>query len=197
MKKVLFIGLLFGFISCENDQSADQTESQKKVQTDSQKSVNEPIEQAPLNKDSLVKNLDQYRSVIESSVDTPIEISSSELRAKTKQKWQKLHFYALNGEVVRIKTYPYPETSDRTEEFYLKDNQLVLAVIEDHGNGERGKLKNEIDKLYYFSDGEVIQEHAHDIESEFSVRNSDGEELLSEVNEYLKIYKENPANTSK
>jgi hypothetical protein len=42
--------------------------------------------------------------LIESSADTSIETSSFELRAKTKRKCKKTHFYALNGEVERIKT---------------------------------------------------------------------------------------------
>lgn len=65
-----------------------------------------------------------------------------------------------------------------------------MAVIEDNGSGERGKVAETIDKMYYFHNEEVILEKSNELEKEYSIRNSDAEELLKEVNEYLEIFKE-------
>ena len=138
--------------------------------------------------DALVASIDQKRTEIENSIQEPMEVNTSELREKTKQKWQKIHFYAKDGNVIRIKTYPHEGVSQRTEEFYLDGQTLILAVIEDNGAGEKGKTEEEIDKLYYFHEGEIIKEVHSSNEAEYGFKNSDGEELLSEVNEYLEIY---------
>ena len=63
-----------------------------------------------------------------------------------------------------------------------------MAVIEDNGAGERGKAKEEIDKLYYYHNGEFLKEVNKETKSEYAIKKSDAEELLSEVKEYLEIY---------
>ncbi|MGM0477668.1 MAG: hypothetical protein ACQERC_00470 [Bacteroidota bacterium] len=47
-----------------------------------------------------------------------------------------------------------------------------------------------LDKLYYFYDDKVIAEISRTGEPENSVNHSDGEKLLAEVNEYIKIVEE-------
>lgn len=145
-------------------------------------------EQPSLNIDSLVKSINEERTSIENELGEPMEITTAELKEKIKQKWSKIEFYNKDDNVVRIKTYPYPGISKRTEEFYLKDRALILAVIEDDGSGDRGKSNDEIDKMYYFHDNELIYEMNELTEKEYSIRESDAEELFSEVSEYLNIY---------
>lgn len=135
-----------------------------------------------------VAHIDELRTAIESNLGAPIEVSTAGLRAKTSQKWEKIHFYTgSNGEIVRIKTYPYA-TSKRTEEFYFDNGSLALAVIEDDGSGPKGKATDQMDKLYYFHSDEVIQEIRKNEEAEHGVRDSDGEELLAEAQEYLQLF---------
>ena len=93
-----------------------------------------------------------------------------------------------DNQVVKVKTYPYTEISKRTEEFYTNEDGLVLAVIEDNGDGEKGKPNDEIDKMYYFDSGNLIKEVSSQKEDEHSIKASDAEELLSEFNEYIEIY---------
>jgi len=57
--------------------------------------------------------------------------------------------------MVRINTYQYDKISNRTEEFYLRNGELFLAIIKNNGEGERGKPMEEVDKLYFFSNGEL------------------------------------------
>ncbi|MEM9328451.1 MAG: hypothetical protein AAGA85_22475 [Bacteroidota bacterium] len=139
---------------------------------------------------AVVATIDGKRAQIELGADTPVVIETTDLRPKVKQKWKTLHFYLKGDQVVRIKTYPYPEISARTEEFYLDAGQPILAVIEDNGTGERGKSEEEIDKMYYFHKGEVIKEVQSKEEGEYAIKASDGEELLAEVAEYLDIFAE-------
>jgi hypothetical protein len=139
--------------------------------------------------EALIKTIDKQRTAIEGNLGEATELKTDSLRAKIKQKWSKIDYYTnQEGAVVRIKTYPHAEVSKRTEEFYLADGSLILAVIEDNGEGERGKEKESIDKMYYFNEGEMIKEIAAEGESEYSIKNLDAEELQAEVQEYLDLF---------
>lgn len=189
---VAIIAVTIFTLGCEeNKETLENTAKISNDETITQEAENEEHNTQTEDVESIIASIDSHRIIVENEIDNPLEITSDALREKTKQKWGKIHFYVKDGAVVRIKTYPHETVSERTEEFYLMDNQLVLAVIEDHGLGERGKEQEEIDKLYYFDNEEVIKEISSDKESEFGVKNSDGEELLSEVKEYLKVYEEN------
>jgi len=138
-----------------------------------------------------VAAIDQSRESIETAVESiePMEISTEGLREQIKQKWRKIHFYAKDGNVIRIKTYPYSEISKRTEEFYFENGNLVLAVIEDDGDGAmHGREKAEMSKMYYFKNGKLIHEVNNTTEEETTIRQSDGERLLQEAKEYMEIY---------
>lgn len=140
--------------------------------------------------ETLIKEIDEKRRVIEENLGEATVLKTDSLRAKIKQKWSKIDYYINQaGAVVRIKTYPHAEVSKRTEEFYLAEGSLILAVIEDNGEGERGKEKESIDKMYYFNAGEMIKEIATEGESEYSIKNLDAEELQAEVQEYLDLFK--------
>lgn len=182
MKKVLF---LLTVISLATMFGCNQpsTETTTATATDT-KTVTEPV----VNTDSIVSLINTKRKNIEDSLGEPIIIETSNLREKIKQKWQKIHFYTSDNNVVRIKTYPYPSVTKRTEEFYLENNMPILVVIEDDGSGERGKQGEQIDKLYYFDNGQVIKEVSSGKETEYTVKDSDAEELLSELKEYLEIF---------
>lgn len=170
-------------------QVTEKSEQENQKNDDSVSASEEVKEEASLNVDSLLTAIDNYRDKVEMDISDPIEISTEDLRAKIQQKWDRIHFYELNGELVRIKTYPHEEITERTEEFYVKDGQLSLVVIEDDGSGERGKTEGDFDKAYYFHNNEAIKEKKDGEESEFSVKDGDSEELLAEFKEYMEIYR--------
>lgn len=149
--------------------------------------IEEEIVEEVVNYDQELALINERRAAIEANIAEPVSISTENATAKIKQKWSNIHYYFLNNELVRIKTYPHEGISERTEEFYLENGQLILAVIEDEGSGERGKSEEAIDKMYYFMNGEVIKEVKND-EAEYGLRNSDGEELLSEMKAYVDYY---------
>ena len=184
-KNKIIAGLLIATIGLSGCKSNESKENQE-VKTDPQKEVSSPTLADPM---ISVEEIDKMRTAIESLQLDPIEISTSGLREKTRQKWSKIHIYAQNDIVVRVKTYPHPEISKRTEEFYANKDGLLLVVIEDDGEGPKGKPKNELDKMYYFNNGELINESKKAEASEYTVKESDAEELLSEFKEYLEIYK--------
>jgi hypothetical protein len=182
-KKTIIIGLLtasLGIVSC-NSNIEDKTEIQSSEQTTKTEATSES--------QISLEDIDKLRTEIESLDVKPIEISTANLREKIKQKWSKIHFYVVDDIVMKVKTYPYTEISKRTEEFYANKEGLKLVVIEDNGEGEKGKPKDQLDKMYYFSSGKLIKEVNNQKESEYTVKESDAEELLSEFNEYLDIYK--------
>lgn len=171
--------------SCQqNDNARDEYAHEETINQ-----VEEALTETPvLDLDSFVNFVNENRAKIENAVAVPVEIATESLRAKISQKWEKIHFYLLEGEVVRIKTYPYQNISARTEEFYLSEGALILAVVEDNGESDRGKSLEEFDKAYYFYQGEIVKEIHSENENEYGIKDSDGEELLSEVQEYLDIY---------
>lgn len=186
MKKVSLFLLALSFIGLQSCQNSNPTET-----TDDEGSeemvVEEVIEGPALDLEAEVAKIDALREEIEawSKANAGEEISTENMRAKVKQKWSKIHVYRnAAGEVVRIKTYPYAEISARTEEFYFQGGNLVLAAVEDNGLAEG---EENFDKLYYYKDGEPIHEVKGNDEPEYSIKESDAEELMQEANEYLKM----------
>jgi hypothetical protein len=195
MKNIHLLLIVFTIVicsSCENVQvekeiSQDSTQEQKIEES-------ENAEVKSVDVDSLVAAIDTKRAEIENSASDPVAVSTSDLKEKIKQKWDKIHYYTIDGKLVRIKTYPHENITNRTEEFYLENDELLLAVIEDDGTGERGKSTEDIDKLYYFADGELIHEIHKSEEREYSLRKSDAEELQTEVREYIDIFNSQTGN---
>ena len=197
MKKefIAFVALL-AMTACNNtSQSSEAQETSPTEQQDESSMTDESMEEeVKADYSAEVASIDQSRESIETAAEsiTPVEVSTNELREQIKQKWKKIHFYAKDGKVIRVKTYPYNEISKRTEEFYFENGQLILAVIEDDGDGAmHGREKAEMSKMYYYKDGKQIYEVNNTSEEETSIRHSDGERLLQEAEEYLEVYDTN------
>jgi len=184
-KKPIVLGLMFAALSITSCTSNEEPNAETQKETTQDEAPGDSIPINPLS----VEKIDVVRAEIEAMNLEPIEMSTEKLRAKTKQKWKKLHFYAENGLVRKVKTYPHDATSKRTEEFYTFEGYLILVVIEDDGEGTKGKAKSDIDKMYYFSQGKLIQELNKEEKSEYTVRESAAKELISEYNEYIELYK--------
>jgi hypothetical protein len=173
-------------VSCT--QPAEKPEATEPENIEQTSETDEAEIDAAIDVDAEVAKIDAERTAIEALEISPVEVSTENLRSKIKQKWSKIHFYAVDGELVRVKTYPHAGISMRTEEFYLSNGELVLVTIEDNGEGERGKAAELIDKMYYYLNGELIREKKANEEAEYGIRNSDGEELMQELNEYKTIF---------
>lgn len=175
--------MLMGCNSSKQEQAATPASEPAAV-------VQEDTVSAEADRAALMEQIDRKREAIEALTVQPVEVSTASLREKVKQKWSKIHFYLQNNQVVRIKTYPYAQISKRTEEFYADSLGLMLVVTADRGGAEKNEPKAELDKLYYYQNGQFIGEQKNSSEKEFNLKNSDAEELLTEFQEYLDIYQQ-------
>lgn len=195
-KTILYFGafslLSFSLISCSTESKKEEKASEDKSEKVQDNATEEmKSEEATLSEeevDQLIAEINTKRKEIESGRFDQKEVSTGEMRAKVNQKWEKIHFYSKDGVVYRIKSYPHASVSKRTEEFYFDKGKLILAIVEDDGSGEKGKAEEELDKMYYYHNDEVIHEYKSEAEKEYSIKSSDGEELLQEAAEYLDVY---------
>lgn len=195
MKKIILSGLVLAAVltSCDNSKKTTDTaitDSAVVVETIVETVVETENEMSDEQKQEMVQKIDAQKAEIETKIKDvkPTELKTTALREQLKQKWEKLHFYTnAEGQVIRVKTYPYDKVSKRTEEFYFQDGKLILAVIEDDGTGEAGKEKEKLNKLYYFNEEKPFHEINNSGETEYSIKESDAERLLEEANEYLKL----------
>ena len=186
----LILALALGAIiyGCGDTQKkSDRSEGDEQATTIDEKSEKSTMD-TEVDLRSLIKSIDNTRDAIEKHTGDPIVMTTESLREKIKQKWEKIHFYTIEGQLVRVKTYPHATITDRTEEFYLDNEELILVVIEDNGLGDRGKSKDQLDRLYYFQNGELVMEQNRENDPEYTMRASDAEELLTELMEYMEIY---------
>ena len=170
LMSVLFSGLAWFSVACaESDEFKGSAEEREK----------------------LVAEITQQRMAIEARKSTlkQQEVSTAKLNERIKQKWSKIHFYSENGELVRVKTYPHPGISTRTEEFYYQDGDLIFAYIEDDGTTEDETGGAHQDgKEYYYHKGQFVEEKNMSGEKEYSIRHSDEERLEAEATEYQDIF---------
>ena len=140
---------------------------------------------------NLVNEIDKIKNKIELDKNKfkQIEVSTKDLRSQIKQKWSKIHFYLDGNDVVRVKTYPYEQISERTEEFYFNNSKLIFAIIKDDGDKNQGEDEKLKSKMYYFKDGKLVKEINNSEEKEYEIRRSDSERLLEEADEYLLLIK--------
>lgn len=199
MKKIIFSGLVLAaaLTSCNNaNKTTDTATTDTAVVVETP--VTEPVEETETamsdeQKQEIVQKIDTQKAEIETQIKAlkPTEIKTEGLREQVKQKWEKIHFYTnAEGQIIRVKTYPYDKISKRTEEFYFQDGKLILAVIEDDGTGEAGKEKEKLNKLYYFNEEKPLHEINNSGETEYSIKESHAERLMEEANEYVKLYAE-------
>ena len=190
MKKQLIIaGMAVVLLSCgQNNKGAKGTGDENAGANITPKE--EAAVTPKLNADSLVKLIDDERARIEDNLKSMQRktLPTKDLRAQIKQKWSKIDFYTENGQVVRIKSYPYEKISQRTEEFYFQKGKLILAFIEDEGLKSKGKAKDRFGKSYYYYGDEQIKEDNPTSEKEMTIRHSDSERLLQEAREYLDLF---------
>lgn len=176
---------LFLITACSPQPEVDTDENLGQAQED--KTLTEAPRQLDTN--LLINTIDNKRLEIENQLDQidRVVIETDSLRAKIRQKWARIHYYLIDGKVVRIKTYPHVGISTRTEEFYFNEGDLILVTVEDDGLGKRGKEKGMIDKMFYFHDGLFLTEYSSSKEREYQIKESESQELLQEAGEYLEI----------
>lgn len=190
-KSTLAILIISIFLISCSQTSSDQsnTSGDKEISANQPEEVVEE-EAVEIDIDQLIADIDSIRSHAETNIGEPIRLQTTELRAKINQKWAHIDYYTVEDQLVRIKTHPHSSISERTEEFYFSQGNLVLVVIEDNGNGNKGKSKDELDKLYYYHNDSPIKEVNKGTETEYNFKESDAEELLTEAKEYMALFED-------
>lgn len=183
MRFIFFFLFSLLILSCSESRRSD-TDPKNLVEVSVQNEKREPMDTT-----LLVNTIDNKRLEIETQLEQieKVEIKTDSLRAKITQKWSRIHYYLSGGKVVRMKTYPHPEVSTRTEEFYFNEGDLILVAVEDNGLGLAGKEKGLIDKLYYFHQGLFLVEYNTSKERGTGIKQWESEELKQEAMEYLAI----------
>ena len=86
-----------------------------------------------------------------------VSLTGANIKESIKQKWQKMEAYYDGEKLVRLQLYPHKDVSGRTEEFYLMNNELVFAYIQDLGPKHEGRDMGEPGKEFYFDKGKLLK----------------------------------------
>lgn len=86
-----------------------------------------------------------------------VMLKGENIKESIRQKWSKMDAYYDGGKLVRLQLYPHEGVSERTEEFYVIDDKLVFAFIQDKGPKHEGRDMGEPGKEFYFENGKLIK----------------------------------------
>ena len=95
--------------------------------------------------DQTIAKIKQYREAGEEKLRDnkftrkEIPLTGPNVKETIKQKWEKMDAYYEGDKLVRLQLYPRKGVSGRNEEFYLMDDKLVFAYIQDKGPKNEGK----------------------------------------------------------
>lgn len=153
-----------------------------------------------VNTEEMIAKIKKYREEGEKKlVDNKftrkvVEFKGENIKESIKQKWEKMDAYYEGTKLVRIQLYPHQGTSGRTEEFYLMDNKLVFAFIQDKGPKHEGKDMGEAGKEFYFNNGKLLKYEDRSGEQESNVEQEKKMyeyRLPYEIADLLEILKKN------
>ncbi len=187
-KRLTLILMLGIFVAAQSVASAQEKKAEPKQDT-----------KATVNTEEMIARIQKYRQEGEQKVldkkftRKVVALSGDNIKETIRQKWEEMAAYYEGAKLVRIQLYPR-KGSERTEEFYLMDNKLVFAFIQDKGPKHEGKDTGEPGKEFYFHNGKVIKvedrsgEQVTNAEQEKKMYES---RLPYEVADLLEILKKN------
>ena len=123
-----------------------------------------------------------------------IHLKGDAVNEDIKQKWESMAAYYEGDKLIRIQLYPHKNITQRSEEFYVMDDKLVFAFIQDKGPKHEGKDMTEPGKEFYFDNDRLINyvDRSGDKETNIDQEKKMYEAKLPyEVSELLKIIKLN------
>jgi hypothetical protein len=153
MRKQLHILLMLGiFVAAHSLTSAKEKKAEPAQKT-----------RTTVNRDELIAKIKKYREQAEQKLvenkftRKVVAFTGDTIKETIKQKWEKMDAYYEGTKLVRIQLYPHKGISERTEEFYLVDDKLVFAFIQDKGPKIEGKDEREPGKEFYFHNDKLIK----------------------------------------
>jgi hypothetical protein len=113
--------------------------------------------------DQEIAKVKQYREAGEQKIQDnkftrkEIPLTGPNVKESIKQKWEKMDAYYEGDKLVRLQLYPHKGVSGRTEEFYLMNDKLVFAYIQDKGPKNEGRDMGQPGKEFYFDNDKLIK----------------------------------------
>ncbi|CAN5451391.1 hypothetical protein BH18VER1_BH18VER1_06220 [soil metagenome] len=92
-------------------------------------------------------------------------LSPEQLKKVTDENWTKVHTYWDGKALKRMNLYP-ASGSQKTEEIYYQNDELVFVFVEENGVGKEHLDADEKGDKYYFASGKLI-----------GAKSADGKEL--------------------
>lgn len=119
--------------------------------------------ETPGTSDEIIAQIKKYREEGEQKLRDKkftrkeVALTGESVKETIKQKWEKMAAYYEGSKLVRIQLYPHLGCSGRSEEFYLMDNKLVFAFIQNNGLKQEGQDMGQPGKELYFHDDKIIR----------------------------------------
>lgn len=197
MKKLSFfllfpvIFLTIFILGCTKETPKKEAEADKTITT-------ETIQKPSVNNEEIITQIKKIREDGENKLVNNkltrkvIEFNGDAVNDDIKQKWEKMDTYYDGDKLIRIQLYPHKNISQRTEEFYLMNDKLIFAFIQDKGPKHEGKDKGEPGKEFYFDNDKLINFEDRSGEKESNTEQEKKmyeTKLPFEVSELLEIIK--------
>lgn len=146
--------------------------------------------QTGLDIQTVASAIDRRRASAEQACDTilPVVILPDQLGRKLSRRCDKVHIYARDGWVTRMKAYPPSEDDIPSREFYFHENQLELVVVEYDADIGRGKPLSELDRIIYLHQGELVLEMGRQQNGDRNDEHTDLQDLQDEAATYLQFH---------
>lgn len=189
MKRILGLILLLGlFGAAQSMASAQNKKPDPKQKT-----------KTPLNNDEVIAQIKKYREEGDQKLAdnkfTRKEVTLGRVKEAIRQKWEKVDAYYEGARLVRLQLYYLRKgIGERRDVFYLRDNKLVFAFIQEKDPRQEGKDMGETGQELYFYENKLIKfedrssEQSANAEQEKKVYES---RLPLEVSKLLEILKKN------
>lgn len=148
------------------------------------------------NKAAYVKQNEADKAAIENMAPgmtrKEIKLEGADVNASIRQKWEKMDVYLdSTGLVRRIKLYPHPGISKRSEEYYYDASGLFFVYISDTGAETENNDEGKPGKEFHFHDGKLIEYDDSSGDEETVSKDEEGKSyeirLLSESKEWLRV----------
>jgi len=139
------------FNACNNS-TEKTTADQVSVQT-SKDSINDygpQIEESEKRKAEIEKMAPVY-------LKKEIDLGKSAANASVKQKWSKMDVYSDSSGIRKIKLYPHPGISERSEEFYYDNGRMFFIFIADSGLHNENDDEGTAGKEFHFINDKLIR----------------------------------------
>ncbi len=156
MKKVIIVILLPVFTVCFftacNNSSQTNTEKQTTALpvVDSSAAINAQVETS-----------EKMKAAIEENAKTMAKketvLAGTAANEATKQAWFKIDVYSDSTGIRKIKLYPHPGISKRSEEFYYANGKMFFTFIADAGLENENADENMPGKEFHFIAEKLIR----------------------------------------